>query len=254
MSPSFSTRRALMASLLIGLSWQCAASAQEATPAPAAKNSPEDRLALARFGRCIVDRHHDDAALVIATDLTYDEALQKFPDLIGADCAKLWAGASDTARQGLIQWAIADALLTASPNENFAIEPKPAPLEHRIFGPRQDLDRELVKIKDAKLRKRVEWAASVYARFGECMARREPEKARALFLTEPESDGEKASFLALRGAANSCVRIVAPAKGSFVTGLSWSTEVPYLAFRGGLAVSYYRLAATNPGNAGAGSR
>jgi len=248
------SRFALIAFVFSWLSCEHGASAQDAMPAPATANSHEDRLALARFGRCIVDNHRDDAALMIRANLTYNEALQRFPNLIGKSCAELWGGFSDNVRQGVIQWAIADALLSTAPNDNFPIEEKAAPLEHRIFGPRERLDSELMKFKDVNLRKRIEWAASVYARFGECLARREPERTRALFLTEPESSQEKASILTLRETANSCVRVVAPAKGSPATGLSWSTEIPYLAFRGGLAVSYYRLAVTKRENTEARSR
>ena len=208
-----------------------------------------DRQGMARFGACVVERHHDAVAAVVGGGMTYDEALAKFPNIFEPDCVGLWSGATVPAQQTNIQFAIADALL----QHDLAILPdvdpsRMKPLSHRFFGPREQLDRVLGKVSNDKLRQRADWASSIFARFGECMVKADAVKTRAIFRTYPDSEEERAALDSLGAAGNKCVYIVAPAKGNYITGYSWSTELPYIAIRGGIAVSYYRMAVISSQN------
>lgn len=219
---------------------------------PADLDRLEDRTAIARFGDCIVARDAGAAAHILQANYIFDQAVAQYPEFIAAECQALWTSSRPLeARAYLVQFAIAESLIRAETlkltRTDLVDQP---PLRHRIFGPRDVLDASLAKFQDEALRVRIEEAAAVATRFGECVVRQNPEGSRALLSTLPNTAEEQAAFEALLKANKVCAGKLAAGKPCGLGCREWFIDFTRVSYRGGVAVSYYRLAHSTPAFAG----
>lgn len=242
--------RASLAALACFAASPLLAEAKQAIPADL--DRLEDRTAIARFGDCIVAHNPAAAAHILQANYTFDQALAQYPELIAAECEALWTSSRPLrARAYLVQFAIAESLVRAETvtltREDLGDQP---PLRHRIFGPRDGLDAALAKFEGEALRVRIEEAAAITTRFGECVVRQNSEGSRALLSTLPNTAEEQAAFEALLKANKVCARNLAAGKPCGLGCREWFIDFTRVSYRGGVAVSYYRLVHSTPAFAG----
>lgn len=238
--------RASIAALACFAASPLMAQAKQAIPADI--DRLEDRSAISRFGDCIVARDAAAAAHILQANYTFDEAVAQYPEPIAAECQALWTSSRPLeARAYLVQFAIAESLIRAEAvtltRKHLGDQP---PLRHRIFGPREVLDASLAKFEGEALRVRIEEAAAITTRFGECVVRQNPEDSRALLSTLPNTIEEQVAFEALLKANKACAGKLAAGKPCGLNCREWFIDFTRVSYRGGVAVSYYRLAHSTP--------
>jgi hypothetical protein len=208
----------------------------------------EARKLAYEYGLCVVKRQHALAAEAIRNNVDNATLFKRYNKLIEPRC--LTSGTSE-ARFVMDQYryALADALfrrdLAALPAPLLTSVPA---LDHRDPGQLPSPVSESGKPISAKKHKekldghRAAVASSLLSRYGECVVRTNPNAARALLLTQPETAEERAQFASLGKALGACLP-----NGQTV-------RLGTLALRGAIAINYYRLAvAAVPGIVSAGA-
>jgi hypothetical protein len=211
-----------------------------AAPAERSDYSPHDtRKAIEQYGRCIIDKQHDLAAAAIVRNVDNATLMRQYRDLIDGRCMPLPPLGSTIKVKFLgdqFRYALADGLV----RKDLLTQPAPvvsaiAPLDHREPTPPNRVDRKGRPLSERQYAQAVEGyeqaqAFAYVSRFGECVVRANPDGARALLGTVPDSAEERTAFAALSAALSNCLE-----SGQKI-------EFAKLALRGTIAVNYYRLA------------
>jgi hypothetical protein len=213
------------------------AAAQTRTSGPTA-SAAEMRQVHARFGDCVVKKHHAAArAYVLTPDMGADDRpLERLAD---GNCL-LAATSGVRARVQMrfpadtMRYALAEALVRRDALAPAAVA-NAAPLVQPTFDAARYEPKAGRTMKPAELasleEQRTKRLATVYvAAYGECVVRTDPAGAHALLRTEPESAAEAAAIGALRPALGNCLPDGQTLSfGKFI-------------IRGTVAMNFYRLA------------
>ncbi len=189
------------------------------------------------YSRCVVKKHGDAASAAIMSDSGNGDIERHYAGLMDSDCLGMVAGSVQLRFGGdQFRYALADALVRArlagQPADSFADR---LPLAHLPSPAPGTLDAALAKVKTKReqdeVRKQYERAVVTawMSRYGECVVRREPEKARRWLLTEPDQPEEISRINDLRPAFAEC----------FTDGTMTFNRTT---MRGAVAINYYRLA------------
>lgn len=213
------------------------AAAIAAAPADKSEMSvSETRKMLAEYGTCIIKSRQKLASAAILANVDNSSFLKDYERLIDGSCLPRSVHQVKFAGDQY-RYALADALVRAELAELPAPSLDSVPrLDHREPGePPPQVDekgRPISAKRYAQALERHEQAkAFAYlSRYGECVVRVNPEAARALLATAPQSAEEKARFTAMERTLGECLR-----QGET---LAMSKAV----LRGTIAVNYYRLA------------
>lgn len=174
------------------------------------------RALVETYADCVVKNEEPHASDAILRDLSDRDFQRGHPELIQENCIPMALG--NYIQMDFTPSELREVVAEALVRREFANTPAPAlddvpGLSHRpASGSPQS-------------------AADAYlARYGECVVRVDPSRAKALLFTEPLTDGEAAAINALGTALGTCL---APGKT-----LNFSKA----ALRGSIAINYYRLA------------
>lgn len=199
----------------------------------------ETREMIHSYGECVIKTQQRRASEAILANVDNATLLSRYSELVVPRCMVTLPGSTVSMRFSGDQYryALADALI----RKELAGQPVPdlelvARLDHREPGvPPSGLDDKgkPLKKKDLEAAQEAYREAQAYnflSRYGECVVRRDPAAAKALLLTTPNSDAEKASFPGLSTALATCL---APGE---------TLAFGKAALRGTIAVNFYRLA------------
>ena len=217
-----------------------AASTMGAQRAPSSDLSASDtREMIHRYGECVIRTQQQRASEAILANVDNATLLTKYSELVVPRCMVTLPGSTVSIRftGDQYRYALADALV----RKELAGQPAPdvdmvARLDHREPGASPsglDEKGKPLSKKDLETAQEAYREAQAYnflSRYGECVVRRDPAAAKALLLTTPNSDAEKASFPGMSTALATCL----PPGQTLSFGKS--------ALRGTIAVNYYRLA------------
>jgi len=213
------------------------------TPAMARESdtlSPEAaRAVMHDYAKCVVDQQPRRASNAIVANFSTAKLLTDYPMLFSPDClAQFGRGTGAMSFAGdLYRYALAGALfdreLAERPVPDLSAVP---PLEHMeaptapeaISASEKKLSTK--KRQDAQKKYEVQIVSAFLSRYGECLVRTDPVGSKALLLSKPDSDEERARFTALDPALATCL----PEGRTFDFG-----KIP---LRGSIALNYYRLA------------
>jgi hypothetical protein len=213
------------------------ATAAAAVHAASPNNDAEVRKVTRDYASCVVKKHGDRASEAIMTDSGNGDIQRRYSDLIDSACLSSVAGSVQLKFGGdHFRYALADALVNTrianDPVTSFAdrlplahiAKPDNAALEASLATAHGKAQREeLQKTYDRQL------ATSWLSRYGECVVRQEPTKARYWLLTPPDSPEEISRINDLRPAFADCL-----AEGTM--------KFNRTTMRGAVAINYYRLA------------
>jgi hypothetical protein len=202
-----------------------------------------DPRIVAGFARCVVERHHPEAAAYALSDYAdWRTAPRTTPAALeDQSCVPATASQADASLllklpENSIKFALADALVRQEfPVFDAAVILTARPLKSSslvdaLYPPgacRQCGAKQLAEVQQARARMSAIVAPIV---FGECAVRTDPSHAHALVMAPPGSSQEKAMLEALAAALGSCV----------AQGGQFAATRPML--RGIIAISYYRVA------------
>lgn len=211
----------------------------------------ETRALTHAYARCVVDRQPAKASEAIVRNIGPAQLLRDYRVLIRPECLSRQTRRSTRMRFGgdLYRYALADALVNRELADRPAPELDSVPrLAHHDAGeaPRA-VDSKGRPLGKRKLEAALEGhrRASAFAflsRYGECVVRADPARARALLLAKPDSAEESAAFGTLRPALERCLR-----EGQ-------TLRAGKVALRGSVAINYYRLAHAAGATAGGALR
>ena len=177
-------------------------------------STPEARLAIETYGKCVAKREPRETRRVLLMDFTsdrYDNAIHRLSDEARRDCARasLEHGMAMRSAHLLFAGALAEALLEADT----------APLNVRLA-------------RQAGI-----GAASYSAtdKVAQCLVRSLPDQAAALFVTTPGTEAESAAAAPLSQAVPACAH---------AAGIASQIELTVPAVRAMLATAAYRLVAS----------
>jgi hypothetical protein len=207
----------------------------------AAENLPtrDTRSLVDDYAHCIVERRPNKAAEALVRNVPTPVMLREYKSLFDSVCLSPTGGGGVAVRfpGDTYRYALADALvrrelaavpapdLTAVPPLAYRPLPQaPAPLAPDAGRGARDQHAEAVRrLGDAV-------AYDFAARYAECVVRSDPAAARALLIADPATSQEKARFVALAPALQSCLTA------------GRTQQFTKIVLRGAMAVAYYRLA------------
>jgi hypothetical protein len=222
----------LLLSLLVGVAGAPGPDNQSVLP------PKQVRAVVAGYGECIVKREERRASEAILGNVSNDDLIKRYPQLVRGECVPMLVGDAISMQFGgdQFRYAIADALV----RRQLAQVPPPVlddvpALTHREPGEAPNADakgRPLTgrALQEAHRDYQEEQGSAYLSRYGECVVRVDPAAAKALLMTEPESGAEAAQFAAMSTALATCL-----AEGH-------TLSFGKVALRGTIAVNYYRLA------------
>lgn len=214
-----------------------------ATPARAdsAKTEAANRKTMHDYATCVVKKRRDRASAAILSDSDNTDILHKFPDLIDSECLGRVAGDVQMKFGGdLYRYAMADALVNSAfvSRVDTSFDDR-LPLAHLTVPERSVIDTRLAKTSgkhkrddiedDYKKRTVIAWMS----RYGECIVRHNPIKARLWLLTPPGGPEEVSRINDLRPSFSACLG-------------DGTLKFNRIVMRGTLAINYYRLAMATP--------
>ena len=203
------------------------------------KETAQVRKLMADYARCVVKARRDSASEAIISNANNSTIMKRYPELISGDCLGRTGGSVQMSFGGdLYRYALADALV----NTSFAAQGETSfadrlPLAHLPYPDRAAFDTELAATKNKRKRKREEMqnnfdkglAIAWLSRYGECVVRRDPVKARLWILTPPEVPEETSRINDLRPTFAACMN-------------EGTMKFSKATMRGTTAINYYRLA------------
>jgi hypothetical protein len=212
------------------------------------RDQDENRRIMFDYAECVVRQRHDRAADAILSNADNEVIQRRYGDLIRGDCLVSAAGGGGVQMKfggDLYRYALADALVNAdffkSTDADFTDRP---PLAHIAMPVQTKFDAYLAGVKSKRKREEAQAAytnqvsMAWLSRFGECVVRQEPAKARAWLLTPINVAEETSRINDLRSAFSECL-----GQGTL--------KFNRVTMRGTVALNYYRLArATAQSNAG----
>ena len=208
----------------------------------ASRERAQNRKIMFDYAKCVVKERRDRAAEAILSDSDNDAILKKYSDLIRGNCLDSAVGGGAQMKFGgdFYRYALADALVNSdfskSAESDFSNR---LPLAHIALPSQSELDAVLGKITSKKKREaaQIEFnqrlGVAWLSRFGECVVRHNPVKARLWLLTPTAIPEETSRINDLREDFNACL-----AQGT----MSFNRE----SMRGTVALNYYRLAKATP--------
>jgi hypothetical protein len=210
----------------------------------------ESRALMHAYAKCVVKRESRRAAEALIRNADNGTILRDYEDLVIEDCLSREVQVTTKMTFGgdLYRYALADALV----NRELADRPIPdlaavPPLSHWALpeppAPPPPGAKKSARKRYEKNRKDYEEGVGLtfLSRYGECIVRTNPEDAKALLLTTPDSPDEASHFDALRAAFATCL-----AQGR-------TYRFTRTVLRGSIAINYYRLARPAQAAAGAGT-
>jgi hypothetical protein len=215
-----------------------AATAGSAQAANKAKDEAYMRKVTHDYAMCVVRKNHAKASEAVLSASDNGEVMSHFQQLISADCLHDAAGYGVDAKfpTGSLQGALADALVQADfSTHGEATFANRLPLAQPVSVTEEKKAEAMAKAKPGKPRDAVETAISReqafawMARFGECVARENPEGARFWLLTPPDTPEETSRIKALQPAFGACLG-------------SGTVKFNRFTVRNTVAINYYRLA------------
>lgn len=201
------------------------------------RNTAKVRKLMFDYARCVVKSQRARASDAIVSNANNRTILDRYPKLISSECLGRTGGDVQMTFSGdLYRYALADALV----NTDFATRGETSfadrlPLAHLPAPVSAELDAALAKTtskrKQAELRENFgkQLGVSWLSRYGECVVRQAPVKARLWILTPPETAEETSRINDLRPAFAACM-----AEGTM--------KFSKATMRGTTAINYYRLA------------
>ncbi len=202
-------------------------------------STKETRALMHAYAKCVVRREGEKASEVLLRNVGNRTLLRKYDDLIVEDCLarEVVVDTKMTFGGDLYRYALADALVSSE----LADQPVPdlgsVPrlVHHPILPAPEPLPANAGKSARKRYQKAKEdhdesFAFGFLSRYGECVVRTNPEGAKALLLTVPDSREESSGFDALRAALATCL----------IEGRT--LRFGRVALRGSIAINYYRLA------------
>jgi hypothetical protein len=209
-------------------------------PAKGADRAKEDaanRKIMHEYAKCVVKSKRNIASEAIVSNADNQAVLSRFQSLIDSECLGRVAGNASMKFGGdLFRYALADALVNVdfltSGERDFSNR---LPLAHLLPPSKSELDAALAdtkyKRKRQELQKSFDNQVGVVwlSRYGECVVRRDPAKARLWLLTPPGVPEEISRINELQPAFNTCLG----------EGMLKFNRVT---MRGTVAINYYRLA------------
>ena len=205
--------------------------------AESAKTEAANRKMMHEYARCVVKQKGEQASDAIVSNSDNATIVRRYPELLSGDCLGKAAGSIQMRFGGdLYRYALADALV----NLNFATKSESGftdrlPLAHLAPPDRAKLDDYLAKTKNKRKRDEAEqsfnrqYVVTWLSRYGECVVRNEPVKARQWLLTPPGGPEETSRINDLRPAFNECLG-------------DGTMKFNRVTMRGTVAINYYRLA------------
>lgn len=209
-------------------------------PAKGADRAKEDaanRKVMHDYAKCVVKSNRNIASEAIVSNADNSTILKRFPTLINNDCLGRVAGNVSMRFGGdLYRYALADALVNidfvTSGERDFSNR---LPLAHLLTPSQSDLDAALADTKNKRKRQELQKSFDKkvgvvwLSRYGECVVRRDPSKARLWLLTPPGVPEEISRINELQPAFNTCL-----GEGTL--------KFNRVTMRGTVAINYYRLA------------
>ena len=205
--------------------------------AESAKTEAANRKMMHEYARCVVKQKREQASDAIISNSDNATIIRRYPELLSSDCLGRVAGSIQMKFGGdLYRYALADALV----NLDFSVKSESTfsnrlPLAHLLPPSQSDLDAALAdtkyKRKRQELQKSFDKKVGVVwlSRYGECVVRRDPAKARLWLLTPPGVPEEVSRINELQPAFNTCL-----GEGTL--------KFNRVTMRGTVAINYYRLA------------
>ena len=197
-----------------------------------------NRRIMFNYAKCVVKERHDRASEAILSNVDNGTILRKYSDLIREDCLVNAVGGGAEMQFGgdLYRYALADALVSAdfakTSDTDFSNR---LPLAHTAMPSQSELDKYLASVKSKRKREEAQAnfdkQASIawLSRFGECVVRQNPIKARMWLLTPTDIAEETSRISDLRSAFNDCLD-------------NGTVKFNRVIIRGTVALNYYRLA------------
>ncbi len=203
------------------------------------QDSPAERVAAAKFGQCVVDLHHDEAARAILNNMTFVEIVRDDPALLDKLCLLLLGPIeSIEERSHLIRPAMADALFQADLKGDPSIDARHlTPLHYRVFAHRDQLDKALLAFRDLKKRQKIDEAAALNERVGGCIVKDDSKLADAILTSSINSQEEQSAIARIK--MQHCASLILP-RGFF--GSKGYADFSLAEIRRVVAVNYYRFA------------
>ncbi len=208
-----------------------------ATAKTSSKEEKATRKLMHDYARCVVKGQGDRASEAIIANSNNATISKQYASLIDDDCLTR-TGGSVTMRFGgdLYRYALADALVSARlASTNDTSFSDRLPLAHLPAPDRAAFDEEIVTIKSKRKRGELEESfakgtvVAWLSRYGECIVRHDPVKARLWLLTPPDGPEEISRINDLRPAFSACLG-------------NGTMTFNRVTMRGTVAINYYRLA------------
>lgn len=201
------------------------------------KDDQRTRKLMHDYARCVIRSSHDQAAEAILSNADNSTIMKRYSGLVNGEClGRIAPGAEMRFGGDLYRYALADALVSAdyaaSGESDFSNR---LPLAHLPMREHSELDASLASIKSARRRKEAEDSFSKangvawLSRYGECVARASPVKARLWLLTPPDTPEETSRINDMRPAFSRCLG-------------DGTLKFNRITIRGTVAINYYRLA------------
>ena len=205
------------------------------------KENATNRKIMHAYARCVVKMKRIQAGEAIISNSDNGTIMKRYSDLISSECMAQTGGSVQMRFGGdLYRYALADALVnsefSAGGDSNFSNR---LPLAHLLTGTQAELDAAVAKTKSKSKRAELEedfkkrFGVAWLSRYGECVVRRDPVKARLWLLTPPDGPEETSRITDLMPAFNECL-----GEGTL--------KFNRVTMRGTVAINYYRLAKATP--------
>ena len=212
-------------------------------PAAAAQSvsDKEMREIQARYGECVVKKHHSEArTFVLDSQLPRAEYRRMMGKLVDGPCLERTASGVGRIQMRFpldtMRYALADALVrrefAAMPPAGIEAAGALAPLRFNpaAFEPKPGQKATKTELEELARDRDRSLAMAFLAEYGECVVRANTADSRRLLLTDPATPAESAAFTSL-----------APQMGNCLTGVQ-KVSLNKTALRGAIALNYYRLA------------
>lgn len=211
-----------------------------ATGVDRAKEEAENRKFMHDYAKCVVKSDGKVASEAIVSNASIVTIFERFPTLVYINCLCRVGGDITKRFGGDIRYALADALVNVDFATNNELDfTNRLPLAHLLAPSQSELDAALAntksKRKHLELKERFDNQVRMawLSRYGECIVRRDPVKARLWLLTPPDVPEETSRINELRPTFAACL-------GEGTLKFNRAT------MRGTVAVNYYRLAMATP--------
>ena len=205
--------------------------------AESAKTEAANRKIMHEYASCVVKQKREQASDAIVSNSDNATIMRRYPELVSGACLGRIAGSVQMTFSGdLYRYALADALV----NLDFSSQSQGTftdrlPLAHLAPLDRVKLNDYLAKTKSKRKRDEAQQSFNKQylvvwlSRYGECVVRNQPVKARQWLLTPPGGPEETSRINDLRLAFNECLG-------------DGTMKFNRVTMRGTVAINYYRLA------------